>query len=247
MPKCIFCKSVTGTFTTREHILPESLGGGDWAILPDGLLCDDCQNCFGSSVEQQALADYPFSFFRVFLSIPTKKGKVPWFNSWEGTIKASLQPGLIDYEPSGSFKNAIEGARKSQIRLLAHPLKPQMVCRFLLKMGLEVVAADNPQAVFDEKFDKARNFVLLGEKWGDWWYLQYEDTSAASYYITHGVTPQEWVENIKLEVEIIKADAEMFHLKLLYMDLFTPLETRVKPPPMDCLSEPEYRVFLIKE
>ena len=71
MPKCIFCKLTTGPFTTREHILPESLGGGDWAILPSGLLCDECQNRFGSSIEQQALIDYPFSFFRVFLGIPT--------------------------------------------------------------------------------------------------------------------------------------------------------------------------------
>lgn len=245
MRKCIFCKSEKGKFTTREHILPESLGGGEWAILPDGLLCDECQNRFGSSIEQQALIDYPFSFFRVFLSIPTKKGKAPWFNLWEGTIMASLQPGSFVYEPSEHFENAIENGRKSQIRLLAHPLKPQMVCRFLLKMGLEVVAADNPQAVFDEKFDKARNFALLGEKQEDWWYLQYEDYSVASHYVTHGVTTQKWVENIKLEVEIIEDDAEIFHLKLMYMDLITPLEPRVKPPPKASLSEPEYRLFIV--
>lgn len=245
MQKCIFCKSTTGSFTTREHILPESLGGGDWSILPDGLLCDNCQNRFGSSIEQQALVDYPFSLFRVFLSIPTKRGRAPWFNSWEGIIKASLQPGLIGYEPSGSFKNAIEDGRKSQIRLLAHPLKPQMVCRFLLKMGLEVVAADNPQAVFDEKFDKARNFALLGGRHGDWWYLQYEDISTAARYMTRGVTLQEWVEDIKLEVAIIEDDAEVFHLKLLYMNLFAPLESRIQPPPKDSLIEPEYRLFVV--
>lgn len=245
MPKCIFCKLTTGPFTTREHILPESLGGGEWAILPSGLLCDECQNRFGSSIEQQALIDYPFSFFRVFLGIPTKKGKPPWFDSWEGTIKTSLQPGAFGYEPSGHFKNAIEDGRKSQIRILAHPLKPQMICRFLLKMGLEVVAADNPQLAFDEKFDKARNFALLGEKHDDWWYLQYEDISAASHYISHGASLREWVENVKLEVAIIDDNAEMFHLKLLYFDLLTPLEQRIKPPPKDSLSEPEYRLFVV--
>ncbi len=74
MAKCLFCKS-EGPFTTREHVLPESLGGGEWAILPDGLFCDSCQNKFGSEIEQQALNDYPFSFFRVFSGIPTKKRK----------------------------------------------------------------------------------------------------------------------------------------------------------------------------
>lgn len=245
MSKCIFCKSTTGRFTTREHILPESLGGGDWAVLPEGLLCDKCQNIFGSSIEQQALADYPFSYFRAFSGIPTKKGKPPWFASWEGTIKASLQPGIVDYEPSGIFRNAVEEGRKSVIRLLAHPLKPQMVCRFLLKMGLEVVATDNTEVVFHKKFDEARNFALLGEKQQDWWYLQREDHAAMSYYITQGITAQEWVNNLTLETVVIEDDAEVFHLKLMYIEFFTPLDSRIWPPPKDELPEPEYRLFVI--
>ena len=245
MPKCIFCKLTTAVFTTREHILPESLGGGDWTILPDGLLCDQCQNRFGSSIEQQALADYPFSFFRVFLGIPTKKGKPPWLQSWEGVVKASLRPGTIGYEPATPFEKAIKEGRKHQIRLLAHCLKPHMVCRFLLKMGLEVVATDDRHAVFDEKFDKARDFALLGKKEGNWWYLQGEDIFAATHYTTHGVTLQEWGENVKLEVVIIEDNAEIFHLKLLYMDLLCPLEPRIQPPPKDSLLEPEYRLFFV--
>ncbi len=245
MQKCIFCKSETGIFTTREHILPESLGGGNWAILPDGLLCDKCQNHFGSSIEQQALADYPFTFFRVFLGIPTKKGKAPWFNSWEGTIRASVRTGSFDYEPSELFENVMQRGHKSQIRLLAHPLKPHMVCRFLLKMGLEVIAADNPQDIFNKKFDKARLFALTGEKSDEWWYLQHEDISAANSYIRGGMGLEEWGDNIKLQVVMIDAGAEVFHLKLLYIDLLTPLEVRIKPPPKETLSEPEYRLFTV--
>lgn len=245
MERCVFCKSTTGTFATHEHILPESLGGGGWAILPQGLLCDQCQNRFGSSIEQQALADYPFSLFRVLLGIPTKKGKPPWFESWEGVVRASLQPRTIDYDPAAPFKKATEEGRKTQMRILAHPRKPSMVCRFLLKMGMEVVAADDAEAVFDEKFDKARNFALLGEKQDDWWYLQCEDISAASNYISHEVTLQEWMENLNLEVVIIEDAAEIFHLRLLYMDMFTPLEQRIKPPPVGGLAEPQYRLFTV--
>jgi len=245
MGKCIFCKSETGTFSTREHILPESLCGGDWAILPDGLLCDKCQNHFGSSIEQQALADYPFTFFRVFLGIPTKRGKAPWFDSWEGTIRTSMRPGSFDYGPSEFFKDAVQRGHKSQIRLLAHPLKPHMVCRFLLKMGLEVVAVDNPQDIFKKKFDKARRLALTGERSDEWWYLQYEDISAADSYIRGAVNLGEWADNIKLEVAMIEAGAEVFHLKLLYIELFTPLESGIKPPPMETLPEPEYRLFTL--
>lgn len=245
MGKCIFCKSEEGTFKTREHILPESLGGSDWAILPHGLLCDECHNRFGSSVEQQALSDYPFSFFRVFSGIPTKKGKPTWFDSWEGTIKASLQPGTFGYEPSDIFENIVEDGRKSQIRLLAHPLNPQMICRFLLKIGLEVVAADNTEEIFDGKFDRARDFALLGEKRHDWWYLQHEDYQAAFHFFTHGITVQEWANNVKMETVVIEDEAEVFHLKLMYMDFITPLEPRIWSPPLDSLPEPEYRLFTI--
>ncbi len=243
--QCIFCKSTIGPFNTREHILPESLGGADWAILPEGLFCDQCQNRFGSSIEQQALADYPFSLFRVLLGIPTKKGKSPWLKSWEGRIEGSSELGAIGYDPSPIFKEAVEQYRKTVMRIPAYPLKPDMICRTLLKMGIEVVAADRSEVVFDPKFDAARDYALLGQKTGDWWYLQKEDMPAASHYITEGITPEECAANILLETIMIEDTAEVFHLKLLYLDLLTPLESIIQPPPKENLQEPEYRLFVV--
>ena len=244
MSRCIFCKNDSGTFTSREHILPESLGGGDWAVLPDGLYCDTCQNRFGSEIEQQALGDYPFSFFRVFLGIPTKKRKAPWFKSWEGIIRSSLYPGIIGYDPAPVFEKAAMEGRKTQIRLLAHPMKPDMICRFLIKMGIEVVSADNTTAVFQAKFDAARHYALTGEKIQPWWYLQVERMQVASRFVSHGVSESEWSQNIKLEVVKLEKKQEMFHLKLLYLDLFTPLTEAVKAE-MDGLQDPEFRLFLV--
>ena len=245
MPKCIFCKSVVGPFSTREHILPESLGGGDWAILPDGLLCDQCQNHFGSSIEQQALGDYPFTHLRVLLSIPTKKGKAPWFKFNEGIVKASLRPNSFQYEPSAPFKRATIEGRKKVIRLLAHPIKPDMICRFLLKMALEVIATDDAETVFEKKYDKARVYALLGEKKGDWWYLQHENISAVNNRIKTGTRPPEWAEPVKLEVTTFINGTEIFYLKLLYLELFTTLEQHIKPPPKASVIEPEFRLFIV--
>lgn len=242
MPSCIFCKSTSAQFTTREHILPESLGGGDWAVLPDGLYCDECQNRFGSEIEQQALGDYPFSFLRVFLRIPTKKRKAPWFESWEGTIRASVQPGTFGFDPAPPFESATMSGNKTQIRLLAHPMKPHMVCRFLIKMGIEVVAADNAADVLHAKFDRARRYALTGEKTGAWWYLQSERTNEASHFLTQGVSKSEWSQNVKLEVIRLEGEQEMFHLKLLYLDLLTPLTEAVQPE-MEGMEEPEFRLF----
>jgi len=244
MTCCVFCRSTSGPFTTREHVLPESLGGGDWAVLPEGLFCDSCQNSFGSEIEQQALGDYPFSFFRVFLGIPTKKGKAPWFKSWEGTIRASLRPGNFGYDPTPYFENAILEGRKTQIRLLAHPLKPDMICRFLLKMAIEVVAWDNSQDVFCPKFDEARHFALTGEKPRKWWYLQRERVDIASRFFTQGITTNEWAENVQLEVVKLDEEQEVFHLALLYIDMLAPLTSKITPE-LDGLEEPEYRLFWV--
>ena len=212
--------------------------------MPDGLFCDSCQNRFGSEIEQQALGDYPFSFFRVFSGIPTKKGKPPWFESWEGNIRASLQSGTFGYDPAPAFEKAALEGKKTQIRLLAQPCKPDMICRFLLKMGIEVVAWDNSQDVFCSKFDKARRFALTGKKTGEWWYLQREEADMASRCVTQGITTQEWADNMKLEVAKLDGEQEMFHLSLLYLDMFVPL-TNMITPQFDGLGEPEYRLFWV--
>ena len=244
MAHCIFCNDTSGKFTTREHIFPESLGGGNWALLPNGLFCDACQNRFGSEIEQQALGDYPFSFLRVFIGIPTKKGKAPWFNSWEGTIRGSLQPGTIGFDPDPLFEKATNDGTKTQICLLAHPQKPDMICRFLLKMGIEVIAADNPKDVFKNKYNPARKYALTGEKTVPWWYLQNERMDEAAYFIKHGVTEAEWFNNVKLEVIRLDEEQEIFHMNLLYLDLLVPLTINVKPH-FDGLQEPEFRLFRV--
>ncbi|HEV3344418.1 MAG TPA: HNH endonuclease [Pirellulales bacterium] len=242
MGRCIFCKSVEGPFQTREHILPESLGGGEWAVLPPGLFCDRCQNHFGSSVEQQALDDYPFNLVRVFLGIPTKKRKLPWMKSWEGKICASPVAGRIHLEPEPAFVQAIEDGTKTQLRILAHPLKPNMVCRTLLKMAIETIAFEDPTAAFDEKLDLARTFALTGNKSGEWWYLQIENHSLASDLI-RGM-PVHPFEPTALELCDIGDGAEVFHLRLFFIDMIVPMENRVVPA-LDDLPEPEYRLFRI--
>lgn len=245
MPRCIFCKSDSGGFNTREHILPESLGGGDWAILPEGLLCDLCQNRFGSEVEQQAIGDYPFAHFRVFLGIPTKKGRAPWLSSWEGIVRASPEPGQIGYDPAERFMKSINEGSKTQIRLLAQPIKPQMICRTLLKMGLEVVASDDREDIFESRYDAARSYALDGKKERDWWYLQREDMVRGSKWITRGVSLLDWQNGVSMAVTEIDDGAEVFHLRLLYIDMIVPLDPRIQPPDMIDLREPEYRLFRV--
>ena len=248
MAQCIFCRTIEGPFKTREHILPESLGGGDWAILPKGLFCDACQNRFGSTIEQQALADYPFSLLRVILGIPTKQGKAPWMNSFEGILEAGPCPGTLGYDPAPPFRKSTESKQKSVMRILAEPQKPTFICRMLLKMGLELIAADNPRDIFHQKFDAARQFALKGNKDEKWWYLQREDMATVPVYIKKGVKKLKWGDDVFLDTIVVgeaNNQAEVFHLKLLYLDFFVPLEPQIGPPPMAEFKEPEYRLFYV--
>ena len=56
---CLFCK-LESPATTKEHIIPESLGNDD--LLLSGEVCDKCQNYFGKEVESYVLAKTPLAF-----------------------------------------------------------------------------------------------------------------------------------------------------------------------------------------
>ncbi|MBI3258755.1 MAG: hypothetical protein HYZ54_04665 [Ignavibacteriae bacterium] len=244
MPKCIFCLATNSTkFNTKEHILPESLGGGDWAILPEGLYCDNCQNIFGSSIEQQALADHPFINLRTLLGIPTKKNKAPWFDYMEGRLHSAGNPGRIIYEPNSRFKKAFEEGRKTITIVPTTSKKPSMVLRTLLKIGLETIAGDNGEnKVFDRRFDPARQFALTGIKSSNWSYLQITHTDKLNIYI-QGIAADE--EPFFMEVHDYDNEQEYLYLRVLYLDFFVPLIEDVVIDPEIIIVLPNKKMDII--
>lgn len=247
-PKCIFCLTTDSSlFNTKEHIIPESLGSGDWAILPSGLFCDKCQNIFGSSIEQQALATYPLSNFRTLFGIPTKKGKAPWFSYWEGKLYSSGRVGLMSYEPNEFFKSAFESGQKTITIIPAMHEKTDMLLRTLLKIGLETYAADSSTEddIFSEKFDAARKYALTGEKNNPWFYIQHEDIDKVNSYLK-GIKYKEWNDNFFADVHE-EGELIYLHLKLLYLDFITPLNDNVIPDKemIENLKEPKERLIFV--
>lgn len=246
MSKCIFCLTTDSTkFNTKEHIIPESLGGGDWAILPDGLYCDRCQNIFGSSIEQQALADYPFINLRTLIGIPTKKSKLPWFDYWEGRLHSGGEPGKIAYEPNKIFKKAYEEGRKTITIVPTMTRKPDMMLRTLLKIGLETIAGDNGEnKIFDNRFDPARVYALTGVKQYDWSYLQIEDNEKLNIYIK-GIAADE--EPFFADIYDYDKNQEYLHLRILYLDFFVPLiENVVIDPEVAKMIPKKANIIVVK-
>ena len=72
MAQCLFCRT-QGSFGTREHIVPESLGN-DTDIL-GGVICSRCQNYFGTEIEKAALEKTPVGVWRTYLGIKKRKKK----------------------------------------------------------------------------------------------------------------------------------------------------------------------------
>lgn len=247
-PKCIFCLTTERTqFNTKEHIIPESLGSGDWAILPEGLFCDKCQNTFGSSIEQQALAVYPLSNFRTFFGIPTKKGKASWFSFWEGKLYSGGNVGQLIYEPNEIFRDSTLSGQKTLSIIPAMPEKSDMVLRTLLKIGLETFAADleTKDEIFEPKFDAARKYALYGKKNKSWFYIVNEDMNKLNHYLK-GITQKEWTDNFYSNV-YEEGDLIYLHLKLLYLDFITPLmdNIRLENNGRVHIKEPETRIIYV--
>jgi len=154
--------------------------------------------------------------------------------------------GQIGIEAATSeIEAAIEKGTISQVRILAEPTEPLAVCRMLVKMGLEVVAADSPDDVRDKRFDSARAFARAPARGTEWWWFMSTDHEQLFAKFRHGITIEDWVRGVSLSVHQFE-QFEAFRLQLLDMVMLTPLDVRVRPPQTSEFPEPEYRLFHVK-
>jgi hypothetical protein len=241
---CIFCQK-PAVEASVSHILPASLGGEEWACLPDGLVCSRCNQYFGDKVESLALASFPFLPFRVLLGIPTRKKAAPEMLDSLGTVRASLKPGCIGLDPANErIEEAINNGEVTQFRILAEPTEPVAVCRMLVKMGLEVVATDSPDNARSPKFNSARLFARCPPRGMEWWFVINTDHAELFQKFRNGIRIEDWLNGVSLSVHRL-AEFEAFRLQLLDMIIFTPLDMRVAPPDMQEFPEPDYRLFRV--
>jgi hypothetical protein len=154
--------------------------------------------------------------------------------------------GTLGLDPSSpNIEEAIKIGKVREIKLLAEPSEPLLVARMLVKMGLEVVAADNKDDVFETKFDSARDFARSPKRAVAWWWFMCVDHNSLFAKFLNGVSVKEWSEHVELSVHKFD-EFEVFRLQLLDMVIFTPLDGRVLPPDVTEFPEPEYRLFKVR-
>ena len=75
--RCIFCLRTDGGFKKEAHVIPESAGNEEDAIvLPQGYECDRCNGEF-SPTEQTIIRSFPGQIFRVAFVKKTGRGHKP--------------------------------------------------------------------------------------------------------------------------------------------------------------------------
>lgn len=177
MRNCLYCQA-EGSFTTVEHVIPESLGNDD--LVLEGDVCDCCQAYFGKEVEQYVLEKTPIGVWRTLLCITTKKGRFPSVSMSQPSVRKGRFPerhqlhdnvGFTAY-PDGSTSvdiddneiiRGIANQTKGQFNLVLTPKLLHMLGRFLGKVGLGMLAISDWARAHGSRFDAIRKYSRFGE------------------------------------------------------------------------------------
>lgn len=163
-PRCVFCLTTNGTFTSEEHVIPEAFGN-DEAVLPKGWVCDSCNNV--CSKLDQFFTDFEAIAFQRVLNVPfTKGGKLPRAEFANVTIQKRMPRVIRLIEktdtPSLQVLERLEdGTVKFNINVSSrNPLDVQMLGRALFKIALGMVAYQSGRdRACDARYDLARAFI----------------------------------------------------------------------------------------
>ncbi len=209
---CIFCSSDANSFSSIEHIIPESLGNTK-NFLPKGVVCDVCNSYFSIKIENPVLSNPFFKELRARNEIPTKKGNFHtepvWFhhklipgeeiNAQLHRHKKSM-PLISIPQP---FASLIFTSRGEDFLITSRatdlpPGNDRLVSRFLGKIAIEALAQlllqqgqDLVILIIDERLTPIKNFVRFDKSNDIWPYAVrkiYEEKEKF-YYNTDTETP----------------------------------------------------------
>lgn len=165
--RCLFCLTTGGPFTKVEHPIPESLGNDD-VILPPGYVCDRCNQYFGTKLEQEVLNKAPFSVFRVSQAIRNKKWNLPLIVNDGLRFRSTGYWDRILIQSNPPHRHLRLLGRGERLLLNPEWANPDMLTRFLLKIGLEVLAFSDNVNPYAAAFDSARHCARRGNLASEW-------------------------------------------------------------------------------
>lgn len=195
--------------------MPESLGNAD--LILTGEVCDACQRYFGKEVEQYVLGKTPLAVWRVLLQIRTKKGHLPSVDTRQPRENKGAIPERhrshddigftahedgslsVDMNNDEIIRGILDGTRKD-FKMVLSPKRLHMLGRFLGKVGLGIMATDDPVRARDQRFDQVRGYARFGDFTGLWPIFHYNQGRLDELKRTVVVSPDglELVEQVDL-------------------------------------------------
>lgn len=167
--RCVFCGD-SSKVGSVAHLIPDSLGGSLFGVLPNGVECSKCNQYFGSKIEKVVLNSWPLSVHRTWLNIPTKKGKPAKFTTKHGVITSSGKPREIFLDPSQEIHFNKQNKGTLEIVAEQSEFEAVMNCRWLVRLGLCYLVANGFQECYGDKYERARHFVRRPPKGMQWWF-----------------------------------------------------------------------------
>lgn len=212
-------------------------------LLSPGRMCGDCNNYFGREVEAIALRSYPFSMMRAFGSIPTKKRKWSQVEAVGGWISGSTGgPRLIPRTPR--LEERIRSRQNIVLTFPASPSEPLAICRFLIKIGLELATEEGVDVRNSPRFAAALEFARRPQRGTTWWFAV--DGTTWEPFLRGQVPDEERYTEVYTTTLEEADDAEMIAVKSYGFFLYAPLVPwLVLPSELTDDSEPAqyYRVM----
>ncbi|APW42935.1 HNH endonuclease [Rhodoferax saidenbachensis] len=221
---CIFCGS-KGPSSAISHIVPESLGGPHSPIATQGITCNKCNQYFGQKVEQPALRSFPYSAYRLFSSVPSKKGRPFEMPVWQGTVQGTGMPGQFFIRPAtDAIRETLQKNKTGQLRILAEVSEPLAVCRMLIKIGLEQIASNAYEMAVSDRLHAAREFCRRPKHGDRWWFLLFADPIIMQSRLSK---PEEDF----CQIEVTEQQGQLCAiLRLAGILTIVPLESNLLPP-----------------
>lgn len=189
--QCIWCrrKPPSATFKSESHVLPECVGNERQQVLPQGIVCDDCNNYFGTKVEPTLIDDPIFKTVVGILQLRDENSEFVYEHSPSGVHRVVY----IETKVSG---NKVTVA--TQYKIKGQPSKPyddrsippkskdydkrslaflsravhkiafeSLAHSLFVKNSVEIVNMKFEEIdVFDSRFNAIRRWVRYGEPQG---------------------------------------------------------------------------------
>ncbi len=177
--RCIFCKAPSSGSSSREHIIPESLGNKSH-VLPRGWVCDRCNNYLARKVEDPFLNSFYGRHARFEMGIPNKENRVPPITGLHAQSKSAvkvwteesgLHIGPTRKEDGDRLFRSLLTQKSGTLYLPISDLPPPdyVTARFIGKVAMEIMAHRcldvegwNQEIVDKPQLDELRNYVRLG-------------------------------------------------------------------------------------